>query len=201
MEKSLLQKGLNFSTPPKKLNHADYLVNFELFYRDIRNLQALSTEDLDLLKIKNKDIALSSFRTYNNNVSHHLSKEESDALKYLSQNKQIVIQKSNKGNYNEMMENFLCVQSKFQKVALKDDNFLIFITSQEKRISKIHKKLVDSNSISEETRRHLKPVETRTGIMYVSCKVHKKGTDGCPSFRPILSDFCKVFSAYFRTVN
>ena len=106
MEKSLLQKSLNFSTPPKKLNHADYLVNFELFYRDIRNLQFLPTEDLDFLKIKNKDVALSSFRTYNDNVSQHLSKEESDALKYLSQNKQIVIQISDKGNYNERMENF-----------------------------------------------------------------------------------------------
>ena len=27
-KKSVLQKGLNFSTPPKKLNHAYYLVNF-----------------------------------------------------------------------------------------------------------------------------------------------------------------------------
>ena len=31
-EKSLLQKGLNFSIPPKKVDHADYLVNFQLFY-------------------------------------------------------------------------------------------------------------------------------------------------------------------------
>ena len=35
-EKSLLQKGLNFSIPHRKLNHADYLVDFELFYKDIR---------------------------------------------------------------------------------------------------------------------------------------------------------------------
>ena len=33
-EKFLLRKGLNFSILPKKLNHADYLFNFELFYRD-----------------------------------------------------------------------------------------------------------------------------------------------------------------------
>ena len=50
------------------------------------------------------------------------------------------------------MENFLSDQSKFQKIILKDDNFLNFITSQEKRIDKIYKKLVDSNSMSEETR-------------------------------------------------
>ena len=41
--------------------------------------------------------------------------------------------------------------------------------------------------MSEETRRHLKPVGTRPGIMYGSCKAHKKSVDGCPPFTPILS--------------
>ena len=53
-EKSLLWKGLNFSIPPKKLDHADYLFNFELFYRDICNRQVLSTEDFDFIKTKTK---------------------------------------------------------------------------------------------------------------------------------------------------
>ena len=164
-----------------------------MFYRDIRNLLVLSAEDLDFIKTKTKDIALSSFRTYNDNVPRHL---EFDALKNLSQNKQIVIQKSDKGNsigivdrvkYIEKMESFLSDQSKFQKITIKDDNLLNFITSQEKRIDKIYKKLVGSNSMSEETRRHLKSVGTRPGIMYGSYKVHKKCVDGCPPFRPILS--------------
>ena len=85
------------------------------------------------------------------------------------------------------MENFLNDQSTFQKTAVKDDNFLDFTTSQEKRNDKIYEKLVDSNSMSEETRRHLKPVGTRPGILYGSCKVHKKCVDGCPLFRPISS--------------
>ena len=38
-EKSLLVRGLRFSLPLKKLNYADYLTNFELFYRNIQNLQ------------------------------------------------------------------------------------------------------------------------------------------------------------------
>ena len=91
-----------------------------MFYRDIRNPQVLSAEDLDFIKTKTKDIALSTFRTYNNNVPQHLSKGEFDALKNLSQNKQIVIQKSDKGNsvvivdrvkYIERMENLLSDQS------------------------------------------------------------------------------------------
>ena len=85
------------------------------------------------------------------------------------------------------MENFLSDQSKFYKIALKEDNFLNFITSQGKCIDKIYKKFVDSNSISEETRRHLKPVRTRPEIMYGYCKKNKKCVNGSPPFRPYLS--------------
>ena len=110
--KSLLSKGFNFSIPPKKVNHPDYLVNFKLSYRDIRNLQVHSTEDLDFLKAKTKDIALSSFHIYNNNVIQHLSKGEFDPLKNKSPNKKIVIRKGNsidvvdRDKYIEKMENF-----------------------------------------------------------------------------------------------
>ena len=44
-------------------------------------------EDIDFIKTETKDIALSSFRTYNNNVPQHLSKEEFDVLKNLRINK------------------------------------------------------------------------------------------------------------------
>ena len=80
-------------------------------------------------------------------------------------------------------------QSKFHKIALKDDNILNFIISQEKRTDKIYKELVDTYSMSVETRKHLKTVGTRPWIMYGSCKKEKKCADGCPFFRPILSAF------------
>ena len=73
-----------------------------------------------------------------------------------------------------------------QKTAIKDDNFLNFVTRQEKPIDKIYKKLVNSNNMSEETRGHLKPMWTKPGIIYGSCKVHKKCDGGCSPFRPIL---------------
>ena len=71
----LSAKGLNFSLAPKYLDYADCLVNFELFYRNIRNLGILSNEDLDFVKTRTKEAALSSYRNYNNNVPQHLSKE------------------------------------------------------------------------------------------------------------------------------
>ena len=152
-ERSLILKGLNFSIPPKKLNHVDYLVNSELFYRDIYKLDVLSAEDLDFIKTKTKDIALSSFHTYNNNVPQRLSKREFDVLKTLTQNKHIIIQKSEQGNsivlltetsILKKMENFLSDQSKFQKATAEDSEFLNFITGQEKHINKIYKNLVDA---------------------------------------------------------
>ena len=125
IEKKLLAKGLNFCLPPKQLKYADYLVHFELFYRDIRNLEILSNEDLDFVKTKTKETALSSFRQYNKNPQQNLSKEELAALTNLSKNKDIIIQKSDKGNsvvivdkdtYIKRMENLLSDQRNLKKI-------------------------------------------------------------------------------------
>ena len=125
-----LTKGLNFSIPCKKLDYADNLVQFELFFRDIRNLDTLSNEDLDFVKAKTQDSALSSYRSYNNNVPQNLSKEEFTALQNLSKNKDLIIQKSDKGNsvvivqrqdYLQKMNDILSDQKEFSKVSLKDN--------------------------------------------------------------------------------
>ena len=52
VEKKLLAKVLKFCLAPKQLNYADYLVHFELLYRNIRNLEILSYEDLGFVKKK-----------------------------------------------------------------------------------------------------------------------------------------------------
>ena len=177
------------------MDYADCLVNFEFFYRNICNLDILSNEHLDFVKTRTKEAALSSYRNYNNNVPQHLSKEEFLALQNLRKNKNIVIQKSDKGNsvvvvdkadYLDKMDNLLNDTRKFEKINLKNDGILNFAINQEKRVDNILKKLVASKSISEETRRSLKPVGTRPGIMYGLCKVHKDIIDNCPPFRLIL---------------
>ena len=80
------------------MDYTDYLVNFELLYRNIRNLGILSNEDLGFVKTRTKEAALSSFQNYNNNVPRNFFKEEFLALKNLRKNKNIVILKSDKGN-------------------------------------------------------------------------------------------------------
>ena len=43
-EKSLLSKGLNFAISPKNLNYADYMLPFELLFRDIDLLDIPRTD-------------------------------------------------------------------------------------------------------------------------------------------------------------
>ena len=170
----------------------------ELVYRKIRNFEVFSSEDLDFVKTKTKETALSSFRQYNKSPQQNLSKEELAALASLSKNKDIVIQKSDKGNsvvivdketYIKRMENLLSDERKFERVTLKNDAFLNFVVNQEKRIDTIFKNLVDSNSMSKEMRKSIKPVGSRPDTMYGLCKVQKQEVDGCPH----LGIFCRPY--------
>ena len=130
---------MNFCLPIyKQLKYVNYLVHSELFYGDIHNLEILSNKDLDFEKTKTKETALSSFRQYNN-PQRNLYKEELPVLTSLCKNKDIIIQSFHKGNsvfsvdkdtYIKRMENLLSDQRKFEKVTLKNDDFLNFVVNQ-----------------------------------------------------------------------
>ena len=76
----LLPNRLSSSLPPKLLNYSDYLINFELFYRSIDDLEILYGDNLDFIKNRIKNAALMSFRNYNANVPEHFSNEEFEAF-------------------------------------------------------------------------------------------------------------------------
>ena len=61
-EKSLLVRGLRVSLSPKKINYADYLTNFELFYRSICKIFTKTTLNLRNL--------IKKTRTLNFQVNH-----------------------------------------------------------------------------------------------------------------------------------
>ena len=131
-------------------------------------------------------------------MPQNLSKEEFTSLQNLSKNKDLIIQKFDKGNSVvivqredclEKMNDILSDQKKFSKGRLKDDTLLNFAINQGKHVDKVLKKFVESKSMTAKTRKSLKPVSTRPGIMYGSCKVHKASVGNCPPFRPIWSAF------------
>ena len=99
----------------------------------------MSNEDLDFVKTRTKEVALSSYRNYDNNVPQHLSKQEFLALQNLRKNKNIGIQKSDKGNslvvvdkadYLDKTENLLNDKLKFEKINLKNDGTSNFAINQ-----------------------------------------------------------------------
>ena len=85
-----------------------------------------------------------------------------------------------KADYLDKIENLLNDTQKFEKIDLKKDGILNFAINQEKHVEKHFKETC--NSVFEETRRSLKSVDTKPGIMYGLCKVHKDTTDNCLLF-------------------
>lgn len=78
-----------------------------------------------------------------------------------------------KSDFLDKVKNLLNDTWKFKKLNLKNDRTWNFAANEEKHVHNIFKKFIASNSISEETRRFVKPVWTRPGIINGICKVHK----------------------------
>ena len=71
---------------------------------------------------------------------------------------------------NFIILNDIC---KFEKINPKNNGSLGVAFNKEKSVDNIFKKLVVSDSISEETRTFLKPVGNRPGMIYGLCKVNE----------------------------
>ena len=124
-EKTVLCRGLQFALPAKTLEYADYMASFELLYRDIKTTN-LNTLQNETIKSKLWDTAFSSFDTFKRNKpKNNLSEIASQALNSLLQNKDIIIQKADKGNtivvidkdaYKKKMKAIISDHSKFEKL-------------------------------------------------------------------------------------
>ena len=134
-------------------------------------------------------------RALNANVPQNISNEEFEALKTLSKNCNLVIQKAKKGNsvvivekdnYLLHMETIIRDHNKFEKVSVKKGT-LKFSINHEKNINNYLKRLEKSGTLSTEQYKKFKAFGSRPGILYGLCKVHKAITDICPPFRLILS--------------
>ena len=68
-DKSLLSKGLNSALSAASLQYSEYLVDYELFFRDALSLET-SHLDRELLKSRLKDLGLLSIHPENPTTSH-----------------------------------------------------------------------------------------------------------------------------------
>ena len=188
--KSLLRKGLNFVILPKDINYTDYILPFELLYRDINSLK-ISNFELDCLKARLRDSAFSSYKETSKFMENNLPKAEFHALQSLIRNKELIIQKVDKGNkvvllnrkdYISKMKLILADSSKFKKIQIDDSKVLNHLIHKENKIDELLKKLKEKQEISNKVYKELCPAGFRPGLLYPLCKIHKSIVDGVPTF-------------------
>ena len=195
-EKSVLFRGLQFALPPQTLEYADYMVSFELIYRDIKTIN-LNTLQNKTIKSTLLDTAFSSFDTFKKNKPkyNNLSEIELQALNSLLQNKDITIQKADKGStivvidkdaYKKKMKAIISDGSKFE-LDIQEEKHLNFILNKEKRLREIIKPLHEKGCFIKSEFLKICPTGSKPGILYGEAKVHKPAEDNFPSFHLILS--------------
>ena len=191
-------KGLNYGLPLKILKYENYMLNFELLFRDVSKI-GLNGEDNLFAKNELKNIAFSSFKFYNQkgHKFENITKEEYMAISQLLEIDSIIIQKADKGNvivivdknvYIDKMESILSDKQKFREVKFsKINKELDYLLDEEKKIKAFLDDLHQKGSISDSELAHLTPHGSQPGVLYGLCKVHKKVEGKSPPFRPILS--------------
>ena len=171
------------------------MLPFELLFRNI-NKNGMLNEDKEFLKTRLKDSAFISFRSYNYNSDINLTKNGGLVLNNLSNNKNIIIQKSDKGNsvvlldkdkYLQEMSKTLNNNVMFEIFQFDHDKELNYILNLQRKIINVLKDLTNKEEITEVDYNHPYPCGSRPGILYGIAKVHKPVTDRCLSLRPIIS--------------
>ena len=127
----------------------EYLVDYELFFRDTLNLDT-SHLDCELLKSRLKNLVFSSFKTYvSSRTPNFLTPEESESLLKLIKNKN-VIQKSDKGNSFILIDKIVYTNGirklsdnlrQFKKLSIDLSKELKFIFNCEQKVSDILKEI------------------------------------------------------------
>ena len=108
------------------------------------------------------------------------------ALNNLSNNKNIIIQKSEKANsvvlldkdkYLEGMYEILNNNAKFEMLQFDHDKEFNYVLNLEKKIINVLKYLNNKEEIIEVDYNHLYPCSSRPGILYGMAKEHQPVTD------------------------
>ena len=142
--------------------------------------------------------AWSSNRSFSNDQSpsENLTASEFKALRHLSKNTNIVIQKEDNGktivtldniSYISAIEEILNDHTKFSNLDIPAGKEINYITNLEKRITSNLKLLKDKEIIDKATYKNIKLVESKPGLLYGLGKVYKESKNGLPPFHPILS--------------
>ena len=119
-----LCKGVNFLILSKHLDYADHMSHLGLLFRDI-NKNEMHNEEKEFIKTRLKYSAFTSFWPHSYNIQINLTKTKRLVLDNLSNNRNIIIQKSARGTFA-----FLDKEKYLERISKTLDNnakFLVII--------------------------------------------------------------------------
>ena len=179
----------------KAIEHSEFLLPFEMLFREITSLD-IGNFKKECVKCRFQDSAYWSFKQVSKIFDKNLSREEVKVLNNLVKNKDLVIQKADKGNnivilqrsdHISKLSKTLKDTFKFKRVNIKKGKAFNHLIHMRKRIICPLKKLEDKGEISEKQKNALYLSRSKPGVLYGLAKIHKALEDGIASFRLTLS--------------
>ena len=128
-------------------------------------------------------------------VNFNLPKAELDALRSLFRNKELINEKTHKGNtvvllnrtdFISKMQLILPDIEKFKKIQI-DGIYLMIQFTWKIKLMNFSKKVKEKQEISDKVSNKLYPTVSKPGILYSLCKIHESIVDGALPFCPIFS--------------
>ena len=157
------------------------MLPFELLYRDIKSEEA-PNENLNILRHKLLDTATFSYPEIKSYVINtNLTSYEAKALKKLTKQKDIIIQKADKGNtvvildkesYIKEMKD-LSGTSKFERYEIPPDKHLNFAVNSQEKIKNNLKVLHDKESFTDIIYKKISPFGCHSRTLYGQIKVQR----------------------------
>ena len=154
----------------------------------------IEDHELEKVKIEIKKQAYTSFDNCNFWNELNISKEEFSGLKGLSSNKDIILQKVDKGNsvflvnkadYTKRMKELLSDVSKFKEITVEPGKEINILLQHEGKLIEFLKRV--KSSVTTDLYKHLYPQGSQPSIMYRLSKIHKPLVNGFPKLKLILS--------------
>ena len=161
----------------------------------------MPSEEKEFAKSRLNDSAFTLFWSYNYNSEINLTKNDRLTLNNLSNNKNIIIQKSEKGNSVVLFDKDKYLEG-MSKILTNNANFEMLqfdYVLQKKNINAL-KDLNNKEEITHVDYIHLYPCSSCPGMLYGLARVNKPVTDRFSSRRPILSAVHKPSHKLINTV-
>ena len=197
-EKDLLSKGLKYVIGPSKPSLHYNFLNFEKFYQKLREIKS-ATEEKPICEtfLSRFKYLIHSYHSECNKFykSHsNRSTDELNIIKKLSNNKDLIITRPDKGNgvvvmdksdYILKMNDVLNDNSKFERLSsdVSTKSLATQIRKQEDKLNRTLRKFRDDSFIDKATYKYLYASGSQIGYLYGLPKIHKPNIP----LRPILS--------------